>query len=90
MELLPGHTVEFGTSMIYSGRVQEMQHLGYFGNGVGCTPGAEEVTEPLGELVVFEAFFIARLRLPAHRFIVEVLRRFQVQIHQLSRTPWWH
>jgi hypothetical protein len=34
---------------------------------------AKDVPEPEGELVVFEAFFIAGLRLLAHRFIVEVL-----------------
>jgi hypothetical protein len=33
---------------------------------------------------VFEAFFAAGLRLPAHRFVVEVLWRFEVQIHQLT------
>jgi hypothetical protein len=33
-----------------------MQRLGYFGNGVGRTLGAEEVSEPEVELVVFEAF----------------------------------
>jgi hypothetical protein len=37
-----------------------------------------------GELVVFEAFFTAGLRLPAHRFVAEVLRRFEVQVHQLT------
>jgi hypothetical protein len=84
MELQPGHTVEFGVSRISSVRVQDMQLLGYFGNGVGRVPGAEEVPEPEGELVVFEACFIASLRLPAHRFVVEVLQRFDVQIHQLT------
>jgi hypothetical protein len=44
----------------------------------------EEVPEPEGELVVFEAFFVAGLRLPVHRFVGEVLRRFNVQIHQLT------
>jgi hypothetical protein len=73
VELLPGHTVEFGISRIYSGRVQEMHCLGYFGNGVGHAPRAEEVPGLEGELIVFEAFFTARLRLPAHRFIVKVL-----------------
>jgi hypothetical protein len=34
-ELHPGHTVEFGVSRISSVRVQDMQQLGYFGNGVG-------------------------------------------------------
>jgi hypothetical protein len=37
-------------------RVQDMQRLGYFGGGVARVPGAEEVPEPEGELVVFEAF----------------------------------
>jgi hypothetical protein len=62
----------------------EMQQLGYFGSGVRRAPGAEDVREPEGKLVVFEAFFDAGLRLPAHRFVVEVLRRFEVQIHQLT------
>jgi hypothetical protein len=58
--------------------------LGYFGSGVGRVPGAEEVPKPEGELVVFEAFFTAGLRLPARRFVAEVLRRFVVQVHQLT------
>jgi hypothetical protein len=49
--------VEFGTSTIYSVRVQEMQHLGYFWDGVGKALGAEEVLEPEGELVFFVVFF---------------------------------
>jgi hypothetical protein len=61
-----------------------MQRMGYFGSGVGQTLGAKDVTEPEGKLVVFEAFFAAGLRLPAHRFVVEVLLRFDVQIHQLA------
>jgi hypothetical protein len=66
VDLQPGHTIEFGTSRIYLGHVLEMQRLGYFGNEVGRAPGAEDVPEPEGELVVFEAFFAAGLRLPAH------------------------
>jgi hypothetical protein len=84
VELQLDQTVEFGTSRIYSGRMLEMQCLGYFGNGVGCAPGAEDVSDPEGELVVFEAFFTAGLCLPAHRFIVEVLQKFEIQIHQLT------
>jgi hypothetical protein len=83
-ELHPGDTMEFGASQISSVHVQDMQQLGYFGSGVGRVPGAEEVPEPEGELVVFEAFFVASLRLPAHRFVAEVLRRFEVQVHQLT------
>jgi hypothetical protein len=80
-ELWPGDTVEFGVSRMSLVRVQDMQRLGYFGGGVGRVPGAEEVPEPEGELVVFEAFFIADLRLPAHRFVSEVLQKFEVLVH---------
>jgi hypothetical protein len=83
MELQPDHTVEFGTSRISSVRVLEMQRLGYFGDGVWRVPGAEEIPEPEGELVVFESFFVTGIRLPAHRFVAEVLQRFEVQVH-----PW--
>jgi hypothetical protein len=83
-ELRPGDTVEFGVSRMLLVRVQDMQQLGYFGGGVGRVPGAEEVPEPEGELVVFEAFFIAGLCLPAHHFVSEVLQKFEVQVHQLT------
>jgi hypothetical protein len=83
-ELRPSDTVEFGASQMSSVRVQDMQQLGYFGGRVARVPGAEEVPEPEGELVVFEAFFAAGLCLPAHRFMVEVLRKFEVQVHQLT------
>jgi hypothetical protein len=80
-ELRASDKVEFGVSQMSSVRVQDMQQLGYFGGGVARVPGTEEVPEPEGELVVFEAFFAAGLRLPAHRFVEEVLRRFNVQVH---------
>jgi hypothetical protein len=83
-ELHPSDMVEFGVSRISSVRVQDMQQLRYFGSGVGRVPGAEEVPGPEGELVVFEAFFTACLRLPAHRFVAEVLQKFEVQVHQLT------
>ena len=81
VELRLGDMVEFGVSRMSLVCVQDMQQLGYFGGGVGRVPGAEEVPEPEGELVVFEAFFIAGLRLPAHRFVSEVLQKFEVQVH---------
>jgi hypothetical protein len=83
-ELCTGDIVEFGVSRMSSVHVQDMQQLGYFGGGVARVPGAEEVPEPEGELVVFEDFFAAGLRLPVHRFVGEVLRRFDVQVHQLT------
>jgi hypothetical protein len=84
VELQHGHTVKLSTSRIYLGHVLEMQRLCYFGNRVGRALGAEDVPEPDRELVVFEAFFAAGLRLPVHRFVVDVLRKFEIQIHQLT------
>jgi hypothetical protein len=84
VELLPGHMVKFGMSRTYSSCVYKMQRLGYFGDGVGRTLGAKELLESKGELVVFEAFFTAALHFPVHRFVVEVLQRFAVQIHQVT------
>jgi hypothetical protein len=83
-ELRADDSVDFGVSRMLLVHVQDMQRLGYFGGGVARVPGTEEVPEPEGELVVFEAFFAAGLRLPAHRFVGKVLRRFNVQIHQLT------
>jgi hypothetical protein len=83
-ELRADDTVDFGVSRMSSVRVQDMQQLGYFGGGVARVPGMEEVPEPEGELVVFEAFLAAGLRLPAHRFVGEVLRRFNIHFHQLT------
>jgi hypothetical protein len=84
IELQPSHTVEFSTSRISSIRVLEMQQLGYFGDGAGRVPGAEEIPEPEGELAVFMPFFVTGLCLLAQRFMVEVLQRFEVQVHQLT------
>jgi hypothetical protein len=58
--------------------------FGVFWEWSWTSSGAEEIPEPEGEIVVFEAFFIAGLRLPAHRFVAEVLQRYDVQIHQLT------
>jgi hypothetical protein len=82
VELHPGHLVEFSVLRISSVHMQDMHQLGYF--GVGRVPGAEQISEPEGEIVVFEAFFTAGLRLLAHRFVAEVLQRYDVQIHQLT------
>jgi hypothetical protein len=70
VELQPSHTVVLETSRIFLGRVLEMQRQCYFGNGVGRAPGVEEVPEPEGELIVFEAFFTTGLCLSTYRFVV--------------------
>jgi hypothetical protein len=58
--------------------------VGVFWERCWACPGGERGYRARGELVVFEAFFTAGLRLPAHRFVAEVLQRFEVQVHQLT------
>jgi hypothetical protein len=36
------------------------------------------------EVVIFRSFFKARLRFPLSRFVVEVLKTFQIFLHQLT------
>jgi hypothetical protein len=43
------------------------------------TPAPEE-----NEVVIFRSFFKAGLRFPLSRFVVEVLKTFQIFLHQLT------
>jgi hypothetical protein len=52
--------------------------FGVFWNGVGRTPGAKEILEPDGELVVFRRFSLLDFACLSIGFVVEVLRRFEV------------
>jgi hypothetical protein len=55
----------------------------YFLKGYCRVPGSEIVSEPrANEVVVFEDFFIAGLRLPPHPMLTNILQKFQVQLHQ--------
>jgi hypothetical protein len=71
-------------SKITSRKVNEMDILGYFPAGQGRAAGADTVLRPDGEVLVFEGLFVAGLWLPGHGFLVEVVKKFKVQIHQLT------
>jgi hypothetical protein len=77
-------TLEFGRSMVSSNRVREFERLGYFGVGTRRVHGTEKTLNPQGKIVVFEAFFEVGLQFPCHPFVVEVLKCFSVQLHQLT------
>jgi hypothetical protein len=50
--------------------------------------GSETVLMPDDEVLVSESLFATGLRLPCHDFVIEVLKKFMVHIHQLtSNTP---
>lgn len=69
---------------VTSQRVKEMESLGYFPASQGWATGAETVPRLDGEVLVFEGLFVDGLRLLSHGFLVEVLEKFKVQIHQLT------
>jgi hypothetical protein len=65
-------------------RVKEMESLSFFPVGCGRATGAETSPRPDDEVFVFESLFVAGLRLPFHDFLIAVLDKFKVQIHQLT------
>jgi hypothetical protein len=72
----------FGPSTVTVSCIQGMIDNGYFAEGMGCEPGEETVLEPQSnEAVVFEEFFTARLRMPPHLALSDILLKFQMQLH---------
>jgi hypothetical protein len=75
----------FGPLTITKGRICEMDNLNYFLKGDGWVPGEETVPEPLrDEAIVFEDYCVARLRIPTHRALAEIMMKFRIQLHQLT------
>jgi hypothetical protein len=57
----------------------------YFPKGYDREPGAEYVPDPHeNEAAVFEDFFVAGLCMPPHPVLLDILRKFWVQLHQLT------
>jgi hypothetical protein len=75
----------FGPLTVMVSRIRGMIDNGYFAEGIGREPGEEIVSEPQSdEAMVFEEFFAARLRMPPHPILSDILLKFQVQLHQLT------
>jgi hypothetical protein len=83
----PSH-IEFGKSTVTVEDLVVMKKLGYFGeDGDGLIHFAgEEVILELkeDEVVVFKSFFRAGHRLPLYDMIGQVLKRFEIYLHQLT------
>jgi hypothetical protein len=83
----PSH-LEFGKSTITEDDMIMMKKLGYFGESGSKLVGfvGEEITpEPReDEVIVFKSFFTAGLRLPINDMIGEVLKNFEIYLHQLT------
>jgi hypothetical protein len=81
----PSHTV-FGKSTIKQSHLDNMRGR-YFQDMsiVRADDGERTVPTPEeNEVVIFRSFFKARLRLPLSKFVVEVLKIYQVYLHQIT------
>jgi hypothetical protein len=83
----PSH-IKFGKSTVTAEDMIMMKKLGYFGEAESKLvrfAGEEVVSEPKeDEVVVFKSFFTAGLRFPLYDMIGEVLKNFEIYIHQLT------
>jgi hypothetical protein len=85
----PSH-IEFEKSTITEKDLVVMKKLGYFGEDEGKVilfAGEEVIPEPKEhEVVLFRSFFRTGLRFPLYDMIGEVLKRFEIYIHQLTQN----
>jgi hypothetical protein len=65
-----------------------MKKLGYFGeydDELVWFSREEVIPEPrIDEVIVFKSFFRAGLRFPLYEMISEVLKKFEIYLHQLT------
>jgi hypothetical protein len=83
----PSH-LDFGRSTVTVDDMVIMKKLGYFGEAESRLVrfAGEEVIPELkdDDVVVFKSFFRARLRFPLYDIIGEVLKHFEIYLHQLT------
>jgi hypothetical protein len=83
----PSH-LDFEKSTVSEADVPMMMKLGYFGEAERkLVHFAGEETTPMpkdDEVVVFKSFFRAGLRFPLNEMIGEVLKNFEIYLHQLT------
>ena len=80
----PSHVI-FGKSTVKKGHVEAMK--GRYFHDVSIVRIGGENTIPLpekDEVVVFRSFMKAGLRCPLHKMLVEVLKKFEIFLHQLT------
>jgi hypothetical protein len=81
----PSHTV-FGKSTIKQGHLDNMRGR-YFRDVSIVRADNRDKTSPTpeeNEVVIFRSFFKAGLRFPLSSFVVEVLKTYQVYLHQIT------
>jgi hypothetical protein len=83
---LTGISYDFGMLGVTKAHIASLENVThYFLKGYGRAPGAMSVPDPYeNEAMVFEDFFAAGLRMHPHPVLLDILRKFRVQLHQLT------
>jgi hypothetical protein len=74
----------FGKSSVKQGHIEAMK--GRYFRDISIVRAGGESTVPLpeaNEVVVFISFMKVRLRFPLHKMLIEVLKTFEIYLHQL-------
>jgi hypothetical protein len=80
----PSHIV-FGRSIIRQGQIEAMKGKYFHDVSIVRAGGEDIVPLPEGdEVVVFWSFMKAGLCFPLHKMLVEVLKTFEIYLHQLN------
>jgi hypothetical protein len=82
--LWPSHTI-FGKSMIKQSHLDKMRGRYFRDMSIVRVGGDNNVPAPEeDEVVIYQSFFKAGLRFPLSRFVVEVLKIYQIYLHQIT------
>jgi hypothetical protein len=80
----PSHVV-FGKSTVKRGQIEAMKGKYFTDTTIMRTGGENIVPLPkVAEVVVYKGFMKVVLRFPLHKMLVEVLKRFEIYLHQLT------
>jgi hypothetical protein len=83
---LAGVSYDFRQSTVMRAHVMALKSFTlHILKGFARQPVAGSVLDPQeNEVVVFKDFFAAGLRIPPHPILLDILHKFQVQLHQLT------
>jgi hypothetical protein len=78
--------VVFGKSTVKQGQVEAMKGKYFHDVSIVRVGGGGSIVPLLeaNEVVVFKSFMKAGLRFPLHKMLVEVLKTFEIYLHQLT------
>jgi hypothetical protein len=77
--------IVFGKSTIRQGQIEAMKGKYFHDVSIVRARGEDIVPLPAGdEVVVFRSFMKAGLRFPLHKMLVEVLKTFEIYLHQVT------